>query len=125
MSEIQDVAVRVETRYLEEQSDPTRDRFVFAYHVAIINRGTEPAQLLTRHWIIEDAEGRIEEVEGDGVVGQQPVIEPGRSYEYTSGCVLKTDCGSMRGSYGMESASGERFAASIPAFTLRKPGVLH
>lgn len=120
-----DIRVSVRTQYLESQSDPEQQRFVFAYHITISNRGVRSAQLLRRHWIILDGDGGQEEVEGEGVIGQQPVIAPGRSYEYTSGCVLKTDCGSMRGSYQMRAEDGHLFEAPIEAFALRIPGVLH
>lgn len=120
-----EVVVNVKTQYLDGQSAPESGRYVFAYHITISNRGTERVQLLRRHWIITDGNQHVEEVEGEGVVGQQPVIEPGRSYDYTSGCVLKTDCGRMEGSYQMRTDDGALFLAPIPAFALRIPGTLH
>ena len=119
------VDVNVKSFYLAEQSSPGEQRFVFAYRVRIANQGDKTVQLLRRHWIIQDGLGETEEVEGEGVVGQQPVIAPGEAYEYTSGCVLKTDCGAMCGSYQMLSADGRQFEAPIPTFTLRVPGTLH
>lgn len=122
---VYDVVVSVKTRYLAEQSEPKKSRYVFAYHITIANRGQVPARLLRRHWFITDAEGQIEEVEGEGVVGQKPWISPGDAYEYTSGCVLKTDCGTMQGRYRMRAEDGTTFDAEIEPFALRRPGVLH
>lgn len=119
------IVVKVNTEYLPEQSSPEQSRYVFAYHIKIINAGEHAAQLLTRHWIIMDGEARIQEVRGDGVVGEQPRLEPGASYEYTSGTVLETPVGSMRGSYGMVDSNGDYFDAAIPIFTLAMPRVLH
>lgn len=120
-----DIIVHVKTEYLAEQSNPGESRFVFAYHITITNAGADNARLLTRHWIITDGEARVQEVRGDGVVGEQPELAPGESYEYSSGTVLGTPVGSMHGSYGMISAKGEHFDAPIPAFTLAIPRVLH
>lgn len=125
MSERHDIRVHVHSEYLPAQSDPAEKRFVFAYHVTITNEGANSARLLTRHWIITDGETNTEEVHGDGVVGQQPQIEPGASYEYSSGAVLKTPVGSMHGSYGMIDAQGHMFSAMIPAFRLAVPLMLH
>lgn len=119
------IRVQVKSEYLAEQSSPEQDRYVFAYHVKITNEGEHPARLLTRHWIIMDGEARTQEVRGDGVVGEQPELAPGQSYEYTSGTVLETPVGSMHGSYGMVDAAGQAFEAPIPAFTLAIPRVLH
>lgn len=120
-----DIQVQVKSEYLEDQSNPAESRYVFAYHVRITNAGTQPARLLTRHWIIMDGEARVQEVRGDGVVGEQPQLAPGASYEYSSGAVLETPVGSMHGSYGMIDAAGQPFEAPIPAFTLAMPRVLH
>lgn len=120
-----DILVHVKSEYLAEQSNPAESRYVFAYHVKITNAGAHTARLLTRHWVIMDGEARVQEVRGDGVVGEQPRLEPGESYEYTSGTVLETPVGSMHGSYGMIDEGGQRFEAPIPAFTLAIPRVLH
>lgn len=119
------IQVRVKSEYLPEQSNPAESRYVFAYHVSITNTGHHSARLLTRHWVIMDGEARIQEVRGDGVVGQQPELAPGECYEYSSGTVLETPVGSMHGSYGMVDAGGQAFEAPIPAFTLAIPRVLH
>ena len=120
-----DIKVQVKSEYLEDQSNPAESRYVFAYHVRITNAGNRPARLLTRHWVIMDGEARVQEVRGDGVVGEQPQLEPGASYEYSSGAVLETPVGSMHGSYGMIDGAGQTFDAPIPAFTLAIPRVLH
>ena len=112
------VVVRVTPTYLAHQSDPDARRWVWAYQVEVENRRDHPVQLLTRHWIITDAFGRQEEVRGPGVVGEQPVIEPGGIYAYTSGCPLTTASGSMVGSYGMAAADGSVLTVAIPAFSL-------
>ncbi len=125
ISPLYNVVVKVRTQYLDSQSVPENQRYVFAYHITITNRGLKPVQLLRRHWIITDSNQFVEEVEGEGVVGQQPVIQPGRSYDYTSGCILKTDCGTMRGTYQMRAEDGTLFDAEISPFALRKPGTLH
>ncbi len=115
------IRVTVEPLYLEDQSAPVEDHFVWAYHVRIDNTGEDTVQLLTRHWRITDSLGRLQEVRGAGVVGEQPVLSPGQSFEYTSGTPLPTPSGIMAGTYGMESASGERFDVVIPAFSLDSP----
>ncbi len=115
------IQVTVQPIYLEEQSAPDEQRFVWAYHVRIENQGPETVQLRTRHWRITDGIGRIQEVKGAGVVGEQPVLEPGGSFEYTSGTPLPTPSGFMVGSYQMETRSGERFDVAIPAFSLDSP----
>jgi ApaG protein len=120
-----DIDVRVKSEYLPEQSNPDESRFVFAYHITITNTGAESARLLTRHWVITDGEARVQEVRGDGVVGEQPELAPGQSYKYSSGTVLVTPVGSMHGSYGMIDAHGQHFDAPIPAFTLAIPRALH
>ena len=116
------VRVRVVASYLPQQSEPEDGRWVWAYMVAVSNEGAETVQLVDRHWIITDAHGRVEEVQGPGVVGEQPVLQPGETHEYTSGCPLGADSGVMVGSYGMITAAGERFEAAIPAFSLHLPG---
>ena len=120
-----DIRVQVKSEYLEDQSNPAESRYVFAYHVRITNAGDRPARLLTRHWVIMDGEARIQEVRGDGVVGEQPQLEPGASYEYSSGAVLETPVGSMHGSFGMRADDGHEFEAEIPAFMLAVPKALH
>jgi ApaG protein len=117
--------IDVATRYLDEQSQPEQDRYVFAYTIHIRNTGRVPARLLGRHWVITDADGKVEEVTGEGVVGEQPWLEPGEDFEYTSGAVLKTQLGTMHGSYDMLADDGTRFAAPIPRFTLSVPRTLH
>jgi ApaG protein len=117
--------IEITTRFLDEQSRPGEDRYVFAYTINIRNTGDVPARLLDRHWIITDANGRVEEVRGDGVVGEQPLLQPGEHFEYTSGAVLETSVGTMQGSYGMLADDGTRFEAPIPAFTLAVPRTLH
>ena len=115
------IRVAVKPAYLDDQSDPDDDRYVWSYTVTIENRGPEPVQLLSRYWNITDGVGRIQEVRGPGVVGAQPVIAPGEKFQYTSGCPLETSSGLMSGRYQMKSASGESFEAEIPAFLLESP----
>jgi ApaG protein len=117
--------VEVETAYIEEQSDPETNRYVFSYTITIRNQGTVAAKLLTRHWIITDADGKVQEVEGEGVVGEQPHLKPGDGFRYTSGTVLDTPVGSMQGTYHMLADDGVEFEAEIPAFTLAIPRTLH
>ena len=119
------IRVEVETSYLDEQSDPHEHRYVFAYTITIRNDGPTPARLLTRHWVITDANGKVEEVRGDGVVGEQPYLEPGQGFRYSSGAVIETPVGAMQGSYQMVSDDGLAFDAPIPPFRLAIPGVLH
>ena len=125
MSAEHKIKVDVETNYLDEQSDPREGRYVFSYTITIRNEGQVPARLLTRHWVITDANGKVEEVRGDGVVGEQPVLKPGDSFEYTSGCPLPTPVGSMRGSYHCVADDGTTFEATIPEFVLSMPRALH
>lgn len=120
-AETQGIVVTVEARYLSDQSAPDDRRYVFAYTVDISNIGTEPAQLKTRHWIITNGLGRVEEVKGPGVVGETPRLIPGQSFRYTSGCVLETPVGTMHGSYRMYRDDGSRFDAAIAPFTLAAP----
>lgn len=117
--------IQINTRYLDEQSTPEARHYVFAYTIRIRNQGKVPAKLLGRHWMITDGNGQVREVEGEGVVGEQPWLRPGEGFEYTSGAVLETDIGTMRGSYDMLADDGTRFAAPIPAFTLSVPRTLH
>ena len=115
------IRVRVQSQYLPDQSSPRDDRFVFAYTITISNEGARTAQLRTRHWIITDARGEVEEVRGDGVVGEQPTLKPGQSFQYTSGCVLTTPIGTMQGSYRFWRDDGTYFDAQIAAFSLSLP----
>lgn len=120
-----DMSVSVVPRYLPEQSDPTQQRYVFAYTVRITNTGTQPAQVISRHWVITDGAQRTEEVRGLGVVGQQPLLPPGESFEYTSGCPLATPVGTMRGTYHCVGENGVPFEVEIPEFVLAMPRTLH
>ena len=120
-----EIAVSAKTRYLAEQSDEAAGRYVFAYTITITNAGSVTAQLISRHWIITDAQGQVQEVRGLGVVGAQPVLRPGQSHEYSSGTAIATPVGTMRGSYRMVAEDGTRFDADIPEFTLSVPRVLH
>lgn len=119
------ISVDVDTAYVEEQSDPRERRFVFAYTITIRNDGAVPAKLLTRHWIITDANGKVQEVRGDGVVGEQPHLQPGQGFRYSSGAVLETPVGAMQGSYQMIADDGVQFDAPIAPFRLAMPGLLH
>jgi ApaG protein len=119
------IEVAVKTHYIDAQSAPEQSRYVFAYTVTIRNTGRLAAKLLTRHWIINDANGNVQEVHGEGVVGEQPYLRPGESFEYTSGTVIETPVGSMEGSYQMLTDDGVPFDADIPAFTLSRPNALH
>ena len=121
----QGIRVIVESRYREDQSTPLAERFVFTYTVRIANEGAGTAQLKSRHWIITDGNGVTEEVKGDGVVGNQPLLTPGEAFEYTSYCVLKTPHGSMRGTYLMVREDGSTFPAEIGAFSLTVPNALN
>lgn len=118
-------SVSVVPHYLAEQSAPEANHYVFAYTITIRNTGEVAAQLRSRHWIITDGEGRVQEVRGAGVVGEQPVLAPGEAFQYTSGCPLATPVGSMRGSYQCVAADGTEFEASIPEFVLSVPHALH
>ena len=119
------ISIVVETTYLEEQSAPQSQRFVFGYTITIRNDGAVPAKLLTRHWIITDADGRQQEVRGEGVVGEQPRLKPGQGFRYSSGAVLQTPVGAMQGSYQMIGDDGLQFEAPIPPFRLAMPGLLN
>lgn len=119
------VEIEVSSAYVEDQSEPEEDRYVFAYHVVIRNAGERSVQLLNRHWIIRDGRDQTQEVRGEGVVGEQPNIAPGDSFEYTSGTVIETPVGMMEGSYEMRDEQGNTFEATIPPFTLSVPRTLH
>ena len=119
------IRVNVETQYIEEQSSPEQNYFVFAYTITIKNQGQNTAQLLTRHWVITDSNHKVQEVRGDGVVGEQPVLKPGEQFVYTSGTMLETSVGTMKGSYQMESDDGFKFDAPIQEFVLSAPRILH
>ncbi|MFM7141983.1 MAG: Co2+/Mg2+ efflux protein ApaG [Alphaproteobacteria bacterium] len=118
------VRVTVESSYLPEHSAPEDDRYAFAYFITISNEGAVRVQLKRRHWIITDGNGKVEEVEGPGVVGEQPVLDPGDSHRYTSGAVLATPVGTMEGTYEMHETGGRIFQAEIPRFSLQMPGVM-
>ena len=119
------IAIDAATQYLADQSDEAAGRYVFAYTITIRNTGMVAAQLISRHWVITDAQGLVQEVRGMGVVGSQPLLQPGERFEYTSGASIATPVGTMRGSYQLVAADGTRFEAAIPEFTLSVPRVLH
>ena len=126
MSEvICDIRVQVSTNYVDDQSRPESGRYVFAYTITIANNGDVPVRLISRHWVITDANGKVQEVSGDGVVGEQPHLNPGEKFRYSSGAVLETPVGAMQGLYRMEADNGVEFDAPIAPFTLAVPGVLH
>jgi ApaG protein len=120
-----DIRIQVVTSYVDDESEPDSDRYVFAYTITISNSGDVPAQLISRHWIITDANGKVQEVNGDGVVGEQPFLNPGEEFRYSSGAVLETPVGAMQGLYRMEADGGVSFDALIAPFTLAVPGLLH
>jgi ApaG protein len=120
-----EVTVEPVARFLADQSDPAKNQYVFTYTITITNTGDVAAQLLGRHWIITDADHKVQEVKGLGVVGQQPLLQPGESFEYTSGASIATNVGTMQGSYQMLAADGKAFDAPIPQFTLSVPRTLH
>lgn len=119
------IEISVETQYIEQESLPEQEHFVFSYTVTMKNKGVEPAKLISRHWVITDAENRTQEVRGKGVIGQQPYLLPGDEYTYSSGTVLETALGFMHGSYQMQTDDGSKFDALIPTFRLAVPGMLH
>ncbi len=119
------IRVEVETTYLDEQSEPQAQRYAFAYTITIRNEGAAAARLLTRHWLITDANGKVQEVRGDGVVGEQPYLKPGQGFRYSSGAVIETPVGAMQGSYQMLADDGHAFDTPIAPFRLAIPGVLH
>lgn len=119
------IRIEVATNYIDEQSEPEADRYVFAYTITIANTGNVAARLISRHWIITDANGKVQEVSGDGVVGEQPHLNPGEEFRYSSGAVLETPVGTMQGLYRMKADNGVNFDAPIAPFTLAVPGMLH
>jgi ApaG protein len=123
--DVYQIQVNVTTEFIQQQSDPQSNRYAFAYHIQISNQGSLPAQLLNRHWKITDGNGKVTEVRGEGVVGEQPLLSPGETFQYTSGTILETPVGSMQGSYQMLADNGQTFDADIPAFRLSVPGALH
>ena len=120
-----DIAIEVITDYVDDQSEPSADRYVFAYTITITNNGNVPARLISRHWIITDANGKVQEVSGDGVVGEQPHLNPGERFRYSSGAVIETPVGAMQGLYRMVADDGDSFDAPIAPFTLAVPGLVH
>jgi ApaG protein len=125
MNKMADMHVSVKTFYIAAQSEPRAQRYVYAYTITIANQGDTAAQLISRHWLITDANDKLQEVQGEGVVGEQPHIKPGESYTYTSGVILETETGIMEGSYQMRSDNGHLFDAKIPAFALVPPHAIH
>jgi ApaG protein len=125
MTETNQIDIHVKTTFIPDQSEIEKERFVFAYTITIRNSGSAPAKLLNRHWLITDANGKTQEVRGEGVVGEQPYLKPGQSYQYTSGTVLETPVGSMQGEYEMTTDDGTRFMAPIAPFSLAYPQALH
>ena len=119
------IHIQVATSYIDEQSEPDADRYVFGYTITISNDGERAAQLLSRHWVITDANGKVQEVSGDGVVGEQPYLNPGEHFRYSSGAVLETPVGAMQGLYRMQADDGARFDAPIEPITLAVPGMLN
>lgn len=119
------INVEVLPHYIPDQSDPLNDHYVFSYTVTIRNEGDKPARLMTRHWVITDGDGQVQEVRGEGVIGKQPYLKPGDDYQYTSGTFMNTPVGTMKGSYQMITDTGETFDADIPNFTLYVPNTLH
>jgi ApaG protein len=124
-TDAQSIEIQAVSQFIDEQSDMNADRYAFAYHITVRNTGKVTAQLLSRHWVITDAEGSVQEVRGEGVIGQQPVLRPGEQFEYTSGCTIATPVGTMKGSYQMVAEDGTRFDAMVPEFTLAMPRTLH
>jgi ApaG protein len=118
------ISVEVETSYVDEKSDPNERRYVFSYTITIRNEGAVPARLLTRHWIITHGNGKVQEVRGDGVVGEQPHLKPGQGFRYSSGAILETPVGAMQGSYEMIDDDGQRFDVPIRPFRLAMPGIV-
>ena len=125
MPDLYNTEIEVQTHYISDESDPIHNRYVFSYTITISNNGQLPAKLLTRHWVITNADGKVEEVKGEGVVGEQPHLNPGEQFRYTSGTILEIPVGSMKGTYHMIADDGVEFEAEIPMFTLSKPHTLH
>jgi len=117
------IEVKVETRYVDAESNPEADRYLFAYTITIRNTGSAPARLLRRHWLITDSNGNVREVHGDGVVGEQPYLRPGEGFRYTSAAMLETPVGAMQGNYDMATDDGIEFQAEIPVFSLARPQI--
>jgi ApaG protein len=122
---MQPIRVDVESQYMPDQSDPGSQRFVFSYTITVRNEGAEPARLMRRHWLITDGNGKVQEVRGDGVLGEQPHLKPGQELRYSSGTIIETPVGTMHGSYQMETDAGTHFDAPIAPFRLAMPGILH
>lgn len=120
-----DISIEVNTRYLQEQSDPQASRYAFAYTIEISNAGSDTVKLLNRHWLITDDNNKVEEVRGEGVIGLQPEIHPGQSFHYTSGAIIETKFGTMHGDYEMLTANGQKIKAAIPPFLLAMPLTVH
>lgn len=125
MTDKNNIIVDAIPQFIESQSSPQNERFAFAYTITITNAGLVPAKLLTRHWLITDANGKIQEVNGEGVIGEQPYLKPGESFRYTSGALIATPVGVMQGQYTLRSDDGDQFTANIPRFTLSIPRTLH
>ena len=125
MTEKNKILVEAMPYFIAEQSAPEQDRYVFAYTITITNEGSVPAKLLQRHWLITDSNGKVQEVRGAGVIGEQPYLKPGEMFRYTSGAILETPVGTMQGQYEMRSDEGDDFDAQIPQFTLSIPRTLH
>ena len=125
MAENSNINIKVDTNYIHEQSEPDDGRYVFSYTITISNQGNIAARLLSRHWVITDSNGKIQEVTGDGVVGEQPKLKPGEEFIYSSGAIIETPVGAMQGKYFMEAENGVSFDALIAPFTLAVPGMLH
>ena len=125
MSNSYEIDIEVETSYMAEHSEPDEDRYVFAYTITLVNKGSISATLLSRRWVITDSENHTEEVEGDGVVGEQPTLQPGEGFRYTRGTVIETPVGTMHGIYRMVAEDGQTFDTNIPEFVLSAPRVLH
>ncbi|MDD5579561.1 MAG: Co2+/Mg2+ efflux protein ApaG [Methylobacter sp.] len=125
MNEKNKILVEATPHFIEAQSSPDKDRYVFAYTITITNVGAVPAKLLNRHWLITDSNGKIQEVKGSGVIGEQPYLKPGESFRYTSGAMIETPVGTMQGEYTMRSDEGDNFSADVPKFTLSIPRILH
>lgn len=125
MSNKNNIIVEASPHYIESQSSPDDERYVFSYTITITNAGNTPAKLLSRHWLITDSNGKIQEVEGKGVIGEQPYLKPGESFRYSSGAMIETPIGIMQGKYTMQSDTGEKFKATIPKFTLSIPRTIH
>ena len=125
MSAPPNIEIKVVTQYVEDQSEPREERFVFAYHIQITNVSGKTCQLMSRHWLINDGTGGVEEVRGEGVVGKQPRLEQGQTFSYTSGAILKTPVGTMHGEYEFIDEDGETFVVDIPMFSLSVPNIVH